>query len=102
MRLPCHSRNAGRRRLVATATVTRLRTKKVAQQNENVEILRAAVFHTPKNTFDNPDALVALADGALAIKAGRIAACGDYIAVRAQYPEAVVRDFRGGCILPGL
>jgi guanine deaminase len=87
---------------VATVTSLGLRTKKVAQHIESVEILRAAVFHTPKNTFEHPDALVALADGALAIKSGRIAACGDYIAVRAQYPEAVVRDFRGGCILPGL
>ncbi len=87
---------------MATSTLTRLRTKKVAQQTESVEILRAAVFHTPKNAFDHSDALVAIADGAIAIKSGRIAACGDYIAVRAQYPEAVVRDFRGGCIVPGL
>ena len=87
---------------MATATIPRLRTKKIAQQGENVEILRAAVFHTPKNAFDHADALVPIADGAIAIRSGRIAACGDYIAVRAQYPEAMVRDFRGGCILPGL
>jgi guanine deaminase len=87
---------------VATATVPRLRTKKIAPHTESVEILRAAVFHTPKNPFEHADALVAIADGAIAVKAGRIAACGDYIAVRAQYPEATVRDFRGGCILPGL
>ncbi len=87
---------------MATSTLPRLRTKKVAQQTESVEILRSAVFHTPKNPFEYADALVAIADGAIAIKSGRIAACGDYIAVRAQYPEAVVRDFRGGCILPGL
>jgi guanine deaminase len=87
---------------VATATVTRLRTKKIAQAKEHVEILRAAVFHTPKDAFNHSDALVAITDGALAIQSGRIAACGDYIAVRAQFPDAVVRDLRGGCILPGL
>ena len=87
---------------MATVTATRLRTKKVAQLGESVEILRAAVFHTPKNAFEHSDALVAIPDGAIAIKSGRIAACGDYIAVRAQYPDAVVRDMRGGCILPGL
>ena len=87
---------------MATATLPHLRTKKIAQRTESVEILRAAVFHTPKNAFDHAEALVALADGAIAIKSGRIAACGDYIAVRAQYPDAVVRDLRGGCILPGL
>jgi guanine deaminase len=87
---------------MSTATLPRLRTKKIAQHAENVEILRSAVFHTPKNTFHHPDALFAMPDGALAIKSGRIAACGDYIAVRAQFPDAVVRDLRGGCILPGL
>ena len=87
---------------MATATVPRLRTKKFAQRGESVEILRAAVFHTPKNTFEHPDSLFAITDGALAIQAGRIAACGDYIAVRAQFPDAVVRDLRGGCIVPGL
>jgi len=82
--------------------VTRLRTKKIVPHAESVEILRAAVFHTPKNAFEHSDALIAVFDGALAIRAGRIAACGDYIAVRAQFPDAVVRDLRGGCILPGL
>jgi len=87
---------------MATATLPRIRTKKTEGRAESVEILRAAVFHTPKNPFQHEDALVAAYDGALAIHAGRIAACGDYIAVRAQYPDAVVRDFRGGCLIPGL
>ncbi|HVV45303.1 MAG TPA: amidohydrolase family protein, partial [Bryobacteraceae bacterium] len=69
---------------------------------DSVEILRAPLFHTPGNPFENPKNFVALYDGALAIQAGRIAACGDYIAVRAEYPEAAVRDLRDGCILPGL
>jgi guanine deaminase len=85
-----------------TATLPRTRTKTLAQHREDVEILRAAVFHTPRNAFAYTDALNAFADGALALRAGRIAACGDYIAVRAQFPDAVVRDLRGGCILPGL
>jgi guanine deaminase len=87
---------------VATATTTRPRTQKIAPFVDNVEILRAPVFHTPGNPFENPETFVALYDGALAIQAGRIAACGDYITVRAQYPEAAVRDLRDGCILPGL
>jgi guanine deaminase len=87
---------------MATATLPGLRTKKIAPQRESVEILRAAVFHTPKNAFQYADALAAFADGAIAIHAGRVAACGDYIAVRAQFPDAVVRDLRGGCIVPGL
>ena len=87
---------------MATATLPRTRTKKLIPIHGKVEILRAAVFHTPKNPFAHADALAAFADGAVAICAGRIAACGDYIAVRAQYPDAVVRDLRGGCIVPGL
>jgi guanine deaminase len=87
---------------VATATTTRPRTQKLAPLVDSVEILRAPLFHTPGNPFENPASFVALYDGALAIQAGRIAACGDYISVRAQFPEAAVRDLRDGCILPGL
>lgn len=87
---------------MATATLPRTRTKKLPAIHDKVEILRSAVFHTPKNPFAYADALAAFTDGAVAICAGRIAACGDYIAVRAQYPDAVVRDLRGGCIVPGL
>lgn len=87
---------------MATATATRPRTQKIAPFVDSVEILRAPLFHTPGNPFENPGNLVALYDGALAIHAGRVAACGDYIAVRAQYPDAAVRDLRDGCILPGL
>jgi guanine deaminase len=87
---------------MATATLPRTRTKKLVALHEKAEILRGAVFHTPKNPFLYENALAAFVDGAVAICAGRIAACGDYIAVRAQYPEAIVRDLRGGCILPGL
>jgi guanine deaminase len=87
---------------MATATLPRTRTKKLIAIHEKVEVLRAAVFHTPKNPFAHADALAAFTDGAVAICAGRIAACGDYIAVRAQFPDAIVRDLRGGCIVPGL
>ena len=87
---------------MATATATRPRTQTITPLVDSVEILRAPLFHTPGNPFENPEHFVALYDGALAIQAGRIAACGDYITVRAQYPDAAVRDLRDGCILPGL
>ncbi len=66
-----------------------------------MEILRAAVFHTPANPFDSASALVSLPDGALAIHAGRIAACDDFATLRARYPATTVRDLRGGFLLPG-
>jgi guanine deaminase len=86
---------------MSTATLPRVRAKRASTRPDKVEILRAAVFHTPKNPFTEDAALVAVADGAVAIRDGRIAACGDYIAVRAQFPAGVVRDLRGGCLLPG-
>jgi len=64
-------------------------------------ILRSAVFHTPRNPFHSDDALLAFPDGALVVENGRVAACGDYAGVRAKYPEADVRDLRGGALLPG-
>ncbi len=64
-------------------------------------ILRAAIFHTPRNPFQNPGALETFDDGALLIADGRIAACGDYAAVYAAHPTEPVRDLRGGFLLPG-
>src|ERR1700683_3435096 len=64
-------------------------------------ILRSAIFHTPRNQFHHDDALEAFADGALMVQEGKVAACGDYAEVRAQYPDAELRDLRGGALLPG-
>ncbi len=65
------------------------------------EVLRAAIFHTPRNPFAGERALVAMADGGLVIEEGRVALCDDYSIVSAAYPGATVRDLRGGFILPG-
>jgi guanine deaminase len=66
-----------------------------------VNILRATIFHTPRNPFLDANALVAHVDGALAIDNGKVAGCGDYSAVVKAHPDAAVRDLRGGYILPG-
>lgn len=68
----------------------------------SVEIFRATVFHTPSSTFSDAErAFASFDDGALAIRQGRIAACGDYATVRARFPDADVADRRGGMVLPG-
>ena len=66
-----------------------------------MKILRAAIFHTPRNPFREPGALVALADGAIAVEKGRIVRCADYSEVARAFPDAAVRDLRGGYIVPG-
>lgn len=66
-----------------------------------IEILRAAIFHTPRNAFDSAAALVYFGDGALAIGGGEIVACGVYSEVRRDHPDAAVRDLRGSYIVPG-
>jgi guanine deaminase len=66
-----------------------------------VNILRATVFHTPRNAFHFANALAAYPDGGLAIENGKVADCGDYSTVREAHPDAAVRDLRGGYILPG-
>lgn len=70
--------------------------------NTGVEIVRATIFHTPRNPFVYSNALSYIQDGAIAIDGGRIAACDDYARVVEAYPDAPVRDLRGGYILPGL
>jgi guanine deaminase len=69
--------------------------------NGSGELLRAAVFHTPKNPFREDRALQCFSDGGLLLQNGRIAACGDYAALRDAYPSVPVRDLRGGFLLPG-
>lgn len=66
-----------------------------------MNIVRATIFHTPRNPFFDANALVAHVDGALAIEHGKVAVCGDYSAVVKTHPDAPVRDLRGGYILPG-
>ncbi len=66
-----------------------------------VELLRAPIFHTPANPFRHERALVCHEDGGLLIRDGRIAASGDYEAVRAKCPEAPTTDWRAGFLLPG-
>ncbi len=66
------------------------------------ELLRAGVFHTPRNPFREEKALEFFADGGLLIQDGRIAACGEYTDVHGSHPGVAVRDLRGGYLLPGL
>ncbi|MCU1233374.1 MAG: guanine deaminase [Candidatus Solibacter sp.] len=65
------------------------------------EILRAALFHVPRNPFRTPGSLAFHEDAGLLIANGRIAACGDYASVRQSHPDVAVRDLRGGVLLPG-
>jgi guanine deaminase len=73
-----------------------------ASGSDSRVILRAAVFHVPRNPFREEQALEAFADGAIVVEQGRIAACADYSAIRAAHPGAPERDLRGGILLPGL
>jgi guanine deaminase len=66
------------------------------------ELLRAPVFHTPRNPFRDPTGLESHEDGGLLIRDGRVAACGDYTSVRAAHPDVPTVDLRGGFLLPGL
>jgi len=45
--------------------------------------------------------MVAYTDGGLAVENGRVVDCGDYHSVAKAWPDAAVRDLRGGYILPG-
>ncbi len=68
----------------------------------HTELIRAAICHTPANPFLEAGALVCHSDGALVIRHGRIAACGDYEQIRPAFPEVTVTDWRGGYLVPGL
>ncbi len=65
------------------------------------ELLRAPLFHTPRNPFRDSNALESYSDGGLLIRDGRVAGCGDYAALRDSHPEVPTVDLRGGFLLPG-
>jgi guanine deaminase len=65
------------------------------------ELLRAPLFHTPRNAFRAENALESHEDGGLLIRGGRIVACDEFSRVRAAHPDIPVTDLRGGFLLPG-
>ena len=66
------------------------------------ELLRAPLFHTPRNPFRDSSALESYADGGLLIRDGRVAGCGDYgSSSRLRIPDVPTVDLRGGFLLPG-
>jgi guanine deaminase len=67
----------------------------------DLELLRAAIFHTPANPFNDARALHAHEDGALLVRDGRIVACGEYSSIAPSAPDAQVTDWRGSFLLPG-
>src|SRR6266446_8767660 len=66
------------------------------------EILRAPLFHTPRNPFLNEHGLECHWDGGLLIRAGKVVACGEYTAIQGAHADVPVTDLRGGFLLPGL
>jgi guanine deaminase len=65
------------------------------------ELLRAPLFHTPRNPFQDPSALECYEDGGLLVIEGRVAGCGDYPKLRDAHPAIPTVDLRGGLLLPG-
>jgi guanine deaminase len=65
------------------------------------ELLRAPLFHTPRNPFRDSSALECYEDGGLLVIDGRVAGCGDYPSLRDAHPQIPTVDLRGGFLLPG-
>ncbi len=65
------------------------------------ELLRAHLFHTPRNPFRNDKGLETYADGGLLVRDGKVVACGEYGEIRAAHPDVLITDLRGGFLLPG-
>ena len=65
------------------------------------ELLRAPLFHTPRNPFQDSTGLECFPDGGLLIREGRVATCGHYSDLRVAHPEVATVDMRGGFLLPG-
>lgn len=66
-----------------------------------VELLRASLASTRADPAQDDRAFDWHEDGALLVRDGRIAAIGEFAAVRRNAPDAPVTDWRGGLLLPG-
>jgi guanine deaminase len=67
-----------------------------------VTIVRAHLLHTPRDPFQEDDALESVADGALAFADGRILAAGAFAEVSGAHPQAELLDAADALLLPGL
>ncbi len=64
-------------------------------------LLRAQVFHTPKNPFQEAGALEVFEDGALVFAEGRVLAAGDYQTLAPRYPDARLLERPKAFVFPG-
>ncbi len=64
-------------------------------------LLRARVFHTPRNPFSEAGALEAITDGAVAFEGGRIVALGSAGEMQRRFPGAVLSGDGADYLLPG-
>lgn len=64
-------------------------------------LIRATIFHTPKNPFREPNALETFPDGALVFDNDAILAVGEYATLRQQFSDARVLQYPNAFLLPG-
>ncbi|GGO24540.1 guanine deaminase [Deinococcus humi] len=64
-------------------------------------LYRATFMHTPRNAFQDADALRVQEDGGLLVDGGTIVESGNFSSLRAMHPAARVTELRGGVLLPG-
>jgi guanine deaminase len=64
-------------------------------------LVRATLFHTPKNPFKEDSALETFADGALVFANDTILAVGEYAKLCQQFPDANVLEYNNAFLLPG-
>lgn len=64
-------------------------------------LLRARLFHTPKDPFREAGALERFEDGALVFEGERILAAGEVAELAARYPQAERLERRESFVLPG-
>jgi guanine deaminase len=66
------------------------------------QLIRATLFHTPKNPFKEPNALETFSDGALVLENAIVLAVGEYQVLSQQFPAAEVLEYPNAFLLPGL
>lgn len=70
--------------------------------NDQIQIYRGEVFYFKESPLDSDNSYYYYPDGALVISADKVVEAGSFENVSERYPEAVLTDYTGKLLMPGL
>lgn len=70
--------------------------------DDNIHVYKGGVFSFTQQSGATGDNYIYLPDGALVVSGGKVLETGTYADIRLHYPDAVLTDYSGYLLMPGL